>query len=179
MTRSDVLGPGPMGVNVIVNEQLPPALSTAGAIGQVLPLIAKSLAVIPEKPNPSIEVAPAPALVIVILRLALAPTLILLKEIAEGLNNKVLVGKPLPVKAIDCGDPFASDAICSVAARGPTALGEKVNETVQVPPTARLFVQALPVKVSSLTRKSAAFAPTIAVVPRVIAVVPVFVRVTV
>jgi energy-converting hydrogenase Eha subunit F len=168
-----------MGVKVIVNEQLPPALSTAGATGQVLALIAKSLAVIPEKPKPSIEVASAPTLVIVILRLLLAPTLVLLKEIAEGLNSRVLVAKPLPVRAMDCGDPLASEAICTVAASGPTALGEKVNETVQVAPTARLLLQALPVKAYSLNRKSAAFVPAIVIAPRVIGVVPVFVRVTV
>ena len=75
---------------------------------------------------------------------------------------------PAPLRASACGLPVALSEICTVAARGPVALGEKVTVMVQVALAARDAGQSL------VCAKSLAFAPVTAMPAIVSGAVPEF-----
>ena len=82
--------------------------------------------------------------------------------------------KPVPLKAIDCGEVAALSVICTLPVRLPIAVGLKATPSVQLTPTATVVPQ-----VFAVTRKSPALVPPVATDAMVNGPVPVFFNVTV
>jgi hypothetical protein len=82
--------------------------------------------------------------------------------------------KPVPLNAIDCGDPAALSVICTLPVRLPIAVGLNATLSVQLTPAATVAPQVFPVTIKSL-----ALAPPVATEVMVKGPVPVFFKVTV
>ena len=55
----------------------------------------------------------------------------------------IVTDEPVPLRAMDCGEPAALSAMETVPVRFPVAVGEKVTEIVQLPAGATLVPQVL------------------------------------
>jgi hypothetical protein len=160
--------PGPVGVNVILMVQLPPA---ATELPQVF-VSEKSPGLVPVAWMPVMVKAVVPVLFRVMVWAPLGdPTDWLLYERVEA--ERLVTGPlPVPVKLTVCGLPKALSVMLTEAVRLPVAVGAKVTLILQLPPAGTELPQLL----DSL--KSPAFVPVTAMPVMVKAAVPVLLRVT-
>lgn len=87
-------------------------------------------------------------------------------------NDTVVAVTPVPVNAMDCGEPVALSVIVMAAVMAPAVVGAKCPWIVQFAPTARLVPQLLE------NAKADAFVPVTKMLPIVRVPTPVLVNVT-
>lgn len=92
-----------------------------------------------------------------------------MRVVYERVTTGAAAAVPVPVSAIDCGEPATLSVMDREALRVPAAVGLKVMPMAQLPPAATAVVQVL-----EATVKSPAFVPLTATVETVKGAVPVF-----
>jgi len=168
--------PPAVGEKVALTVQALPAASEAGLAGHVLAEMAKSPGFAPASTKLVKVTALLPVLVTVTLWAALVVPVFWVANVRlRGLKVNVKIA-PVPLKAIDCGLPVALSVTEIDALRAPPAVGEKVADTLQALPAAKLA--GLMGQVLAPKAKSPGFAPDSAKLVKVTAPVPVLVTVT-
>jgi hypothetical protein len=165
--------PAAVGLNTTLAEQLAAA---ARLVPHVLVEMAKAAALAPEMAILLMGMAAlVPLLNVTICAELVEPTAVAAKDTPAG--AAVTVPVPLepvavPDKATLCGLPVPVSVNLSVALRAPATVGAKIMSVVQLAEAARLVPQVLLKIVKSLGS-----VPEIAMLPMVMAVVPLFVSV--
>ena len=138
--RLGVRLPAAVGLNATPTEQAWLAGNVDGLEGQVLFVIAKSPALVPERAMLEMVTAAVPVLVMEINCVALVlPIVIVLKSRVMGDRVSTrFVFWPVPDKPMTSGLPVASLATDREADLPPVALGVKVRLTLQLPFAARV-----------------------------------------
>jgi hypothetical protein len=156
-------------------EQLLPAASVLGLIGQVSEKIAKSLAFVPVMVTAVIVTAELPVLVSETPSGELVlPWFCAANVRLDGFAVSVLVIVwPVPLRETVCGLPVALSVKVTLALSAPSVLGENVTPTVQLAPGPR--VAGLAGQLSELMAKLLALVPVMPMLVNVTPTLPVFV----